>query len=85
MAETCSVCGGSFGSAADLVVHARDAHSDGAPASAGGIPSQHRYACALCGARFAHPEQLRDHNLTPHPLPGRIGRPSPRPGRPRPA
>lgn len=85
MAESCAVCGASFGSAADLVVHAREEHRDGSPSDTGPAPAPSPYACALCGARFAQPELLREHNLRPHRAPARPGRTFPSPGRPSPA
>lgn len=83
MSESCGECGASFGSAADLVLHAR-VHASGPSATSPAVPvSTGAYRCGLCGALFRTPDQLRDHNLLPHgPRPAqrpssvRQGRPS---------
>lgn len=79
MAEICPECGAAFGSAADLVEHARTGHPH-TPLDASVAderPSGLWFRCALCGARFRSPLALAAHNSRPHstskrlPLPGR--------------
>jgi Zinc finger, C2H2 type len=79
MAEECADCGASFGSASDLMVHMRTAHSGGdAAASLSMNPESHRagLVCGLCGERFRTRAALARHNELPHP-PQRISSATP--------
>lgn len=79
MSEECSMCGATFASAADLVVHRQKAHAHEDPATDVEMnPEAHKtgYMCAMCGARFATPQALAAHNQRPHSL----GRKTPQPG-----
>jgi Zinc finger, C2H2 type len=69
MAEECPDCQASFASAADLMVHRREAHPEGrASTSLGTNPAIESpwFACTLCGARFRTAAGLASHNLRPH-------------------
>lgn len=77
MSEVCGECGASFGSASDLIDHARD-HAVEVGTTATTSRAAVRFTCGLCGARFRTPEALRAHNLDPH-TPRVL--PTPRPAR----
>jgi C2H2-type zinc finger len=69
MSETCTICGESFGSAADLLAHMKAAHKDADPSSdLETNPEAHTigFPCALCGRRFPTAQALAAHNLEPH-------------------
>jgi hypothetical protein len=84
MAHSCSECGATFGSPAELIEHARAEHRPEAPQGLEMNPAAHTpgLECALCGRWFATPQALVAHNLRPHR--GVAPRPRPQP-RPRPA
>lgn len=70
MRDRCGECGITFGSAAELVAHAKKQHARGNPTAGLGTnpaASGHGLVCALCGARFFTPQELARHNLGPHP------------------
>lgn len=67
MAETCSTCGASFGSGADLISHTTTAHS--VPEGDGGrveAVADRVLRCAVCGAAFTTPKAFAAHNVRPH-------------------
>jgi uncharacterized C2H2 Zn-finger protein len=70
MAEMCSECGSEFGSAADLVLHMKEAHKAGtvqAPAPEPEESPQQDLACPFCGEVFHNGEDLAVHNREMHP------------------
>jgi hypothetical protein len=76
MSEMCTICGASFGSAADLMTHRRTDHKDADPTSDVQMnPEAHTpgFLCAMCGQRFPTAQALAAHNLHPPPL-GRVVR-----------
>ena len=84
MSELCAMCGLSFGSHADLVIHYRGKHrDDDETTSLATNPEAHRpgLVCTLCGRRFPSPEALAGHSMGPHPARRpdrrRVGRPAP--------
>lgn len=78
MPDLCAHCGAGFGSAAELLRHARKAHPESIGATAGasppGVPSG--VVCAQCGEWFPGPRELLEHGLRPH---VRSNRPAGRP------
>lgn len=76
MSETCEHCGAPFGSPVSLVEHLQSAHAqDESASSIDWNPEEHTpgLVCALCGHRFPTAKALSQHNLRPHPEPGRKG------------
>jgi hypothetical protein len=68
MAEECAECGSTFGSAADLLEHAKVCRGSAATTreSEGEPRPTAMLVCVLCGARFRGPEELAEHNRKPH-------------------
>ncbi|MCI4351375.1 MAG: hypothetical protein L3K15_07675 [Thermoplasmata archaeon] len=82
MPENCAECGAPFGSAADLVEHAKKAHAVATMPNAPPAPpadpefssvdliaepeSTPRFACVFCASSFATPQELAAHNRSAH-------------------
>ncbi len=75
MSGVCPVCGGSFATPRELVVHLNRVHAGGDPARIAESASPSRVSGAVCplrGLRFLTPQALASHTLRPHPMPARV-------------
>jgi hypothetical protein len=69
MTEVCAICGAPCATAAELIVHQKEAHPNADPAADVEMnPEAHTagFLCAMCGRRFPTPQALAAHNLHPH-------------------
>ncbi len=70
MAELCSECGSEFGSAADLVLHMKEAHTDAPNRESAPRPEEkppQDLTCPFCGEVLHGGENLAVHNREFHP------------------